>query len=134
MKKNYKMIRIKDLRIHENAIAKNRTNLSTYEIIMIKNSFISFASRFNSNIVRIEISLKQSRITETLNLFSYQALIDLDFIDSTTNINQDSLILLIKKFEKKEAFDSIDYDTLISSDIAESQTYNEAINSQYFNE
>ena len=37
MKKNYKMIRVKDLRIHEDATAKDRTNLFTYEIIMIKN-------------------------------------------------------------------------------------------------
>ena len=150
IEKDYKVIRVKDLRIHEDAIFKDGTDLPTYDSIMIQNEKdttleISLTPSKNQPELNSKISeipkrgrgrpRKHAHVAQVLSLLSNEALSEPEHIPTLADRGEeDPLILLAKELEIEGAAYLNDYDAFIQSDIAEPQTYHQAMNSKYANE
>ena len=129
LKKNYKMIRAKDLRIYENVNAKEHTELLAYDAIM-KETDVSLLSNKSNDITVVKRSRerfrKNANLIQALTVFSNSA-----FIESSSeyftedDIVENSLILLVRLLTTEETTISVD-------DIDESQTYRRAMKCEHF--
>ena len=150
MEKDYKVIRVKDLRIHEDATFKDGTDLPTYDSIMIQNEKDTTLEisptpskdqpELNSKISEIPKRgrgrpRKHAHVAQVLSLLSNEALSEPEHIPTLADRDEeDPLILLAKELEIEGAAYLNDYDAFIQSDTAEPQTYHQAMNSKYANE
>ena len=150
LEKDYKVIRVKDLRIHEDAIDKNETDLPTYDSVMIVEEDENLPKAI-SNSSRTQPRLnpevteaskrgrgrprKHAHVAQVLALLSNEALTEPEHIFTMVDKDEeDPLILLAKEMEKEGAANLNDLDAFVQSDIAEPQTYHQAMNSSYSNE
>ena len=146
MEKDYKVIRVKDLRIHEDATFKDGADLPTYDSVMIQNEKditleISPTPSKDQPELNSKISgipkrgrgrpRKHAHVAQVLSLLSNEALSEPEHILTLADRDEeDPLILLAKELEIEGAAYLNDYDAFIQSDTAEPQTYHQAMNSK----
>ena len=147
LEKDYKVIRVKDLRIHKDAIDKNETDLPIYDSVLIVEEDENL-SKAISNSSRTQPRLnpevteaskrgrgrpgKHAHEAQVLALLSNEALTEPEHIFTIVDKDEeDPLILLAKEMEKEGAANLNDLDAFVQSDIAEQQTYYQAMNSSY---
>ena len=133
LEKDYRVIRVKDLRIHEDAISKDQTNVPTYEAIMTPDTVTPSKSTVISSPTTIPKRgrgrpRKHAQIEHALSLLSDTALDEPNHTPTYDDIDtEDPLVLLARTLEKEGSSGLEDYDALSQLDIAEPQTYHQAM-------
>ena len=133
LEKDYRVIRVKDLRIHEDAISKDQTNVPTYEAIMTPDIVTPSKSTVISSPTTIPKRgrgrpRKHAQIEHALSLLSDTALDEPNHTPTYDDIDtEDPLVLLARTLEKEGSSGLEVYDALSQLDIAEPQTYHQAM-------
>ena len=133
LEKHYRVIKVKDLRIHEVAISKDQTNVPTYDAIMAPDTNILsepvVISPPTSTPKRGRGRLRKNiHVKHILSLLSDKALVEPDHVHTSEDRHaEDPLVLLARTLEKEGSSGLQDYDALSHLDVAEPQTYNQAM-------